>query len=158
MTTLLAISLAACSSNPAPVAIEGSTSSLQALAGKWSGQYDNAANGRSGSIVFNLHPDGQTATGDVMMFSRVVSQPWDPNRNYPPGTPAAQLLSITFVQVSGGQVSGKLDPYKDPDTGSMLSTTFTGRQTGDTIEGTFEAWSSDKVTPQRGHWKVTRRP
>ena len=157
-TATLAVLIVAGSSSPAPVSIEGTSTSLSSLTGKWMGQYESAATGRSGSIIFNLRPDGQTATGDVMMFSRIIREPYDPNRPaYAAGSPSAQVLKITFVRAAGGEIHGKLDPYKDPDNGSTLNTTFSGKQVGDSIEGTFESWSSNTVGPQRGTWKVKRQ-
>ena len=69
---------------------------------------------------------------------------------------AADVLSISVVRAIDDVVTGKLDPYRDPKTGATLTTTFTGRMAGDTIEGTFESLSSDSNVPQRGRWKVKR--
>jgi hypothetical protein len=157
-TFVFAVCLIGCSSNPAPVPVEGDFEALRWLAGEWVGQYDNRSAGRSGSIVFNLRADDlSTASGDVLMFSRLVSEPLNPSHRTAPAAQGTQVLRITFVRAEGDQVRGKLDAYEDPETGATINTTFVGRKSGDGIEGTFEAWSSERATPQTGLWKVTRR-
>ena len=68
------------------------------------------------------------------------------------------MLSIEFVLVAGNQVIGTLSPYRDPDDGSLLTTTFEGRLEADIIEGSFMSRDSDGRLTQRGSWRVTRRP
>ena len=142
---------------PAKISIDASPSAMSLLAGKWAGDYSSAATGRSGSIVFILNADEQSARGDVIMYSTIVNVPADPSTIASArGSHAADVLKINFVRAAGNQISGQLDPYRDPNTGAMISTTFTGRIFGDTIEGTFESLSSDSNTPQRGRWRVKR--
>jgi len=153
---LLAI---ACSSTPpAPVPLEATADSLAPLAGTWAGEYSSPATGRSGSIVFELRADSTSAAGDVVMYTRVVDRPVIP-RDGRAAAPeiASEALRISFVRVAGGEISGSLDRYPDPVTRAMLSTTFTGRLSGDAIEGTFESRGGGEAAPQRGRWKVTRR-
>ncbi|HEV7388167.1 MAG TPA: hypothetical protein VGN73_06095, partial [Gemmatimonadaceae bacterium] len=62
LTSLAALALA-CATNPTPVTIAGDAGDRASLAGKWSGEYQSASTGRSGSIVFNLSPSGEAASG-----------------------------------------------------------------------------------------------
>jgi hypothetical protein len=67
------------------------------------------------------------------------------------------VLTIRFVRVGPGRVSGTLDPYADPDCGCTLVTTFEGTVEGDTIEGTFESRSQEHAHENRGTWRVARQ-
>ena len=155
LSPLLVVVLACGSATPTPVPLEASAAEpLAPLAGTWVGEYQSDANGRQGSIVFELRADERAATGDVVMFSSVVSDPAIPRGM----AASSHVLKISFVRVAGDEVSGKIDPYPDPASGATLSTTFAGRLTGNTIEGTFEtAGAGSGVAPQRGRWTVTRR-
>ena len=68
-----------------------------------------------------------------------------------------QPMSIRFVLVNGTQVTGGLNPYKDPDCGCTLTTTFEGTLRGNDIEGTFHSEGSNLGhIPQDGRWRVKR--
>jgi hypothetical protein len=151
--------LAACSSKPlAPVLVDANPYVMSQLDGKWVGDYSSPSTGRSGSIVFNLSGDRQSAQGNVIMYSTIVNVPADPATIAAAhGSHAADVLSISFVRAVNNEISGKLAPYQDPNTGATVSTTFTGRMIGDTIEGSFESVSSDANAPQHGRWRVRRQ-
>ena len=153
----------ACASKPTPVTVAGEAADRASLAGKWTGEYTSQATGRSGSIVFNLSPSADAATGDVVMIPRGLDRPLTP---YSAGntsaasvqTPAtAQVLTIKLVRVSGDTVSGVLDAYRDPECDCAVVTTFTGTLTGDTIDGTFTTRGTQSAAPQSGTWRVTRK-
>ncbi len=148
-----------CASKPTPVVVTGDTNSL---AGKWSGEYSSPVTGRSGSIVFNLSPAGDAASGDVIMIPREYGKallPYDRGgmQMQTPGTPS-QVLTIKLVRVSGDNVSGVLDPYRDPQCDCPVETTFNGTLSGDTIEGTFSTRGREPTAPQTGTWRVKRAP
>src|SRR2546430_17648282 len=71
--------------------------------------------------------------------------------------PRSAVLTISFVRVIGGRVTGTLAPYADPETGAQLSTTFKGRLDGDTIPATYSTRGAGSGGPQTGPWTVTRR-
>lgn len=74
-----------------------------------------------------------------------------------PAQPTNELLTIRFVRVDGGRVSGALDPYHDPVCGCPLETTFTGRLVdASTIEGTFVSRGPPGHRTANGRWRVTR--
>jgi len=153
----------ACASKPTPVIVTGDAGDLAPLAGKWTGDYSSAVTGRSGSIVFNLSPAGDAASGDVVMVPRGYGRALVP---YSAATTtagasvqnaaAAQVLTIRLVRVSGNRVSGVLDAYRDPECDCPVQTTFTGMLRGDTIEGSFSTSGPQSNTPQTGTWRVTR--
>ena len=153
---------AACATPPqTPVPLGGTPRDVIALAGRWEGAYSSAATGRSGSISFTLAARGDSAFGDVIMIPRGFGQPlqaWD-HGAAPAGAtpPRSAVLTISFVRVAQGRVTGTLAPYADPETGAQLSTTFEGRRRGDAIESTFTTRSAGATETQTGQWKVTRR-
>ena len=68
-----------------------------------------------------------------------------------------QVLTINFVNASGGEVKGTIDPYHDPACNCELTTTFVGRITGSTIEGTFTSDAGGAAPVTSGRWKMTRQ-
>jgi len=70
--------------------------------------------------------------------------------------PASTVLTIRFVRVEHGHVSGTLDPYADPQTGARLLTTFSGELNGNAITGTYTTRLPSGDT-QTGRWTVQRR-
>jgi hypothetical protein len=151
------VSICACGSskNPAPaVPVAGTRSSIASLAGRWEGEYSSEATGRSGSVVFDLKPGDTVARGDVLMVPRGAHAPAEASRL--PGTSETlqtmpQVLRIGFV------VKGTMDPYRDPDCDCEVQTTFVGRVSGDTIEGTFTTTGAGASPITTGRWKMTRK-
>src|SRR2546430_1255476 len=143
------------------VPVGGTAGEVAALAGQWEGSYASAATGRSGSISFTLSAGSDSAFGDVIMIPRGWGRPlqaW--NGQAAAGTdarPRSAVLTIRFVRVTGGRVTGTLAPYADPETGARLFTTFEGRLDGDTIEGTYSTRGAGSGDAQTGQWNVTRR-
>jgi hypothetical protein len=153
----------ACATKPTPVTVAGEVGDRASLAGKWTGEYSSPTTGRSGSIVFNLSPSGDAASGDVVMVPRGLDRPLTP---YTSGNTSAagvqvpassQVLTIKLVRVSGDTVSGVLDAYRDPECDCPVVTTFTGTVSGDSIDGTFTTRGAQTAAPQNGTWRVTRK-
>jgi hypothetical protein len=156
----LVAAICACASKPTPVTVTGDPEDRASLAGKWSGDYNSPATGRSGSIVFNLSRSGDAASGDVVMIPKGYGKPLVPYERsgtgvQSPGT-SSQVLTIRMVRVAGGIVNGVLDPYRDPECNCAVQTSFTGSLSGDTIEGTFTTSRPEASTPQTGTWRVKR--
>ena len=133
---------------------------MSQLAGEWYGEYSSGETGRSGSIVFKLTAGSDTATGDVIMIPQVRMRP-PAGQGQQPGGPAPssgiQALTINFVRVSGGQVSGALAAYTDPECNCPLHTTFVGRLHGDTLSGSYTSRHEQSRDAQRGQWLVVRQ-
>jgi hypothetical protein len=148
-----------CSSttSPAPpVPVSGSSADISALAGRWEGTYSSEATGRSGSIVFELHPGDKVARGDVLMIPKDGSgaEAQVPSETIH-GMP--QVLTISFVSAEGGVLKGTMNPYRDPRCDCEVQTTFVGRLSGDRIEGTFTTTPNVGGTITTGHWSMARR-
>ena len=140
------------SQNPAPpVPVEGAD--VSALAGHWVGEYSSTETGRSGSIVFELKSGDKVAHGDVLMKPKEgAPTPDDPMHGAP------QILNINFVNATGGTLRGTMDPYRDPACQCEVVTTFTGRRSGDTIEGTFTTTpQGGEGTASTGRWRITKQ-
>lgn len=159
--TICGATLLACAAHPAAVPVVSEPGGGTALAGEWSGEYASPASGRSGSIVFRLSPGADSAFGDVVMIPRGSAEPLHPaaaptvaarTRRTP------QVLTISFVRLSRDSVSGRLEPYHEPECDCTLTTVFTGAVHGDTIEGTFTTTGPPRTTsPRTGTWRVMRR-
>ncbi len=151
--------IGACTGPASPVPVRGEIASLT---GQWSGDYRSPASGRVGSIVFTLVAGEDTARGDVIMIPSDLRQTAGPAEGLPPGVAEANsfrshLLTIEFVQVTAGQVYGRLDPYRDPECGCELTTTFTGTRTGDVLEGTYRSHHRESGKMVEGTWRVRRQ-
>lgn len=88
--------------------------------------------------------------------SRMLAQ----RRTDPPGidrtSSTSEMLTIVFARIRDGQVSGKLDPYRDPTCGCIVNTTFTGSLRGTVLEATFVTTAAGLFTPRHGEWRVQR--
>jgi len=160
-----AVLLTGCKSLQTPVPVVGPQSDLSALVGDWNGEYTSPETGRSGSISFTLQAGKDTAIGSVLMVPKAQNLPVTAgaaadrpavmgSATQKPGS----LLTIRFVRLEGSQILGTLDPYRDPDCGCQLATTFRGEfKDASTIEGTFNTVGSGmEHLPSSGRWKVTR--
>src|SRR6266480_1549881 len=161
LSTLLVFVLTACGASRAPVPLVGASSDVTVLTGEWAGDYSSAESGRSGSISFTLRAAGDSAFGDVIMVPSTWGRPLVPWRqenaigsNQAPA--ASTVLTIRFVRVEHGHVSGTLDPYADPQTGARLLTRFSGELNGNTITGAYTTQLPSGET-QSGRWSVQRR-
>ncbi len=159
---MLALTLSACGASRSPVPLVGAASDVSALTGEWAGDYSSAESGRSGSISFTLRAAGDSAFGDVVMIPTAWGRPLMPYREGNTAgavgnqQPTSTVLTIRFVRVEHGHVSGTLDPYADPQTGARLLTTFSGELSGKTITGTYTTRLPSGDT-QTGRWTVQRR-
>jgi hypothetical protein len=155
----LAAMASACAYNPPPVAVDARSSDLERLAGHWTGEYRGGASGRSGSIEFTLVAGEDHAHGAVVMVPRGARRPYETWRETTPaqGLSLPEVLTIRFVAVEAGEITGELDPYRDPGCDCRAVTRFRGRARGDVIEGTFVTYMARATEPSHGSWKVRRR-
>lgn len=158
---LASVLLAACASAAPPVPLTGAGPALAALTGEWHGEYHlRGATARQGNIFFRLDADADSAIGDVMMISpprELSHRPGMPGFDPWSGVgPETEMLSIRFVHAAGDSVAGALNPYRDPDCGCTLRTTFVGRLHGDTITGSFRSLHLEMGETVDGWWQVHR--
>lgn len=148
--TALMLSISACSYNPPPISVQGREADLLSLAGEWFGEYWSAESGRSGSILFRLDAATDSAHGDVLML------PGERGLNRETAPPHSEYIGIRFVRADADVIQGMLDPYRDPNCGCRLTTTFTGTMHGDTISGTFSSRHHEGGDTQHGQFRVER--
>ena len=159
----VALGIAACAGNPAPVPVFASRADWEILSGHWSGSYSTSPSTRHGVIEFTLSAGEEQASGDVLMVAdgaHVPYRPYPPNdpRQGPINAPYTQLLTIRFVRADRGEISGTIASYWDPDRSCQASATFLGEAQTRVIEGTFTSTCEDGVRQLRGTWRVTRQP
>jgi hypothetical protein len=157
----LAVAVAACASTQEPrVPVSISPADLSRLGGEWTGEYHNPATGRSGSIVFHLTATPDSAHGDVIMVPRATGAPLQRAvyTGQPPVSAQPTEITIRFARFEGDRVTGRMDPYTDPDCGCPVVTTFEGTVNGNRIEGTFTTHGAPSGDPATGTWSVERRP
>ena len=150
----------ACASRAPEIELTSSDFDLNPLVGEWRGNYSSAETGRSGTIAFTLRAGEGSASGNVVMIPRADSLLTPAEREVVSNisAPGRTVLKIHFLRKEGGNLSGTLDPYRDPDCDCPVTTTFQGTfKDARTIEGTFTTVPS---TPGRsftgGKWQVTR--
>lgn len=156
----MVVALGACSTQPAPIPMQGSPMAVRRLVGSWAGAYASAQSGRSGSISFTLSAERDTAYGDVIMIPRGLNHPLRAAMEEESGATGGehqQLLTIRFVAVRGDRVEGTLEPYRDPECGCLLLTRFEGRVLGDSIVGTYRSHHVEGGNNVSGTWQVKRR-
>ena len=150
---IVAVAALGCASKPPEIALTSSDFDLNPLVGEWRGNYTNPEAGRSGTIAFTLHAGVSSASGNVVMIPRSADSSLSSA-----AAVARSVLKINFIRKEGSKVSGTLDPFRDPNCGCQVTTTFEGAFTdAHTIEGTFSTAPlvvGPKVTS--GTWKVTR--
>jgi len=151
---------AACTPVIMKTPVSGAPPAVSRLVGDWQGDYSSVESGRRGVISFHLRAGADTAVGEVIMQSLPEADPSSPNvspAQWDARRTTDEPLSIRFVFVNANEVSGVLNPYRDPQCGCALTTTFRGTITGDVIEGTFHTEGSGiSHIPADGRWRVKR--
>ena len=132
-----------CAATGPAVAVQGSDNDVSVVAGKWEGSYEGLESGRHGTISFDLFAGYRIAEGKVMMNAG-----GDPSQVKP--------LQIQFVQVGGKQLTGKIEPYTDPQCSCAVLTEFVGEVHGNTIGGTFTTHPVGSPKSQSGRWSANR--
>lgn len=159
----LLVLLTGCARMRTPVPLAGDETSINMLTGRWAGDYKSEETGRSGSITFDLSGDDNSAYGDILMVARpsAIQMPVFERQAVSEQIPRSNVepIKVRFVRAQGGRIIGTLEPYKDPDCGGTLTTTFEGEFTSpDKIDGTFHSRGSDfGHIPADGKWSVTRQ-
>jgi hypothetical protein len=153
-------SLMGCASHPPGTEVSASDFDLNPLVGEWRGTSNNPQTGRTGTIAFTLRAGESAASGNVVLIPRPDSllTPAEREMVTNVGTPGRSVLKITFIRKEGGNLSGTLDPYRDPECACTVITTFQGSfKDASTIEGTFSTVPSQPGgTVTGGTWKMTR--
>jgi hypothetical protein len=142
--------LAACGHAPpagAPIPVEGPVLDVRSLEGDWSGEFTPLADGRHGTIVFELGRGRDTAQGYVVIEGeRAGSAPT-----------AATTLRVGSIVMVEGSIAGWLEAYPDFELGCPVDTWFEGRLVQDTLRGMYFAHPLAQDSVRRGIWWAVRR-
>ena len=153
---VIALVLLSCSATPPPeIPLNASESAMEGLAGTWSGNYWSGPQGRSGLITFKLEEGEGHAHGEVIMIPadrREFSPAYEPSQLLP----SPQALRVEFIRAADGQLTGTLEPYRDPGCECLLSTSFTGSIHEEVLEGSFVTVGGPGHFKEMGRWKVER--
>lgn len=139
--------------------VDASQADLTAIVGKWNGSFKNNDSQWSGTIVFSMEAGKDTAYGNVIMTPRGSTEPYYLAISGERVTIQPRLdrfLTVSFVRVEGGAISGTLTPYFDPENSQVVTITFYGRIVDDAIVGTYKSSSANVFGERTGTWKVTR--
>ena len=143
--------------------IEGSGEDFARFAGRWEGIYSSDESGRAGTVVFSVRQDGSQARGEIIMVPRGWGKPLGAAAQRPAGERPDLLHALHFrlMRLEGDRVSGTLEPYRDPDCGCDLETSFEGKLSNDVIVGTYRsrALEGEETTGEEvmaGIWKVKK--
>ncbi len=123
------------------------------FAGKWEGEYESTATGRTGRVYLDLTSSTQSATGGIIMQPHPKESQAPTKLTYSE-TKKHQVipLSIDFVEAEQGRIRGVVTPYRDPHFNSMMFTTFEGTLEGSTMKGTFTVKIGDTGNSYTGTW------
>jgi hypothetical protein len=156
LATLVSV-LSSCASASRQVPVTGDSEKVAVLVGEWRGEYTSPMTGRKGSMYFALHEGSEAAEGDVVMIpnkGNVVN--WEDRVTFASARHLAEVLPIRFVRLESGLVSGRLEPYVDPDCGNVHMTTFFGEvRDGRVIRGSFVSLSTAHRL-YTGKWSAVR--
>jgi hypothetical protein len=144
--------------HPSTVVMQGEVEDIRALAGSWSGGYSSNESGRAGSISFAVKESADSAFGDVIMVpsaGEALVAADVASGMHQMHAPSATVLEIRFVNATGGEVEGALEPYVAPDCQCTVRTVFHGVVKGDRIDGMYTTYGPNGLT-QEGKWSVTR--
>lgn len=103
-------------------------------------------------------PDDSLARGNVTVlpkhWGRTYTLDWMPDY-CPPGP--SKDIAIRFVWVGPGWIHGELEPFRDPNRGTVFKTFFEGELSDDVFFGTCVVMSSPIDVASTAHWAVKRR-
>jgi hypothetical protein len=147
-------------SRPPAVPVSSASGGIRQLDGEWQGDFWSSQTGRHGRIWFKMAAGADSATGQVLMFLRTPSQAVWRGAGSPGETkrPAeTEWLTIRFVEVEGGSVSGEIEPYTDPLCSCLVRTSFLGRLEGRKLDGTYTSRAVAREYQSGGHWSAQRK-
>ena len=149
-----------CSCSPPAFDVEGARDDFERFAGRWEGTYTSDESGRAGTVVFAIDPAGSGARGEVIMIPRGWGRPLTKADGHEAGDRPDLLHALRFHRMSldGDRVAGTLEPYRDPDCGCDLETSFVGRLRRGVIAGTYRSRPLDGDEEITGVWRVERKP
>lgn len=133
---------------------------LLRLQGEWIGTYQaDVEHGRSGAILFRLDATEDIAQGCGLLRvkGRETAEGMRWEGDLWSHVPPERLLLTTFVRGPDGTIEGSFAPFPDPVCGCQVTMVFTGRLTGDVLEGRYTLEHLTGAESATGKWRVHRR-
>lgn len=123
------------------------------FAGKWEGEYESTATGRTGRVYLDLTSTASNAKGGIIMRPHPKESQSPSKITYAETKRQKAIpLSIDFVEAEEGKIHGVVTPYHDPHFNSTMFTTFEGALNGNTMKGTFTVKIGDSGNSYTGTW------
>lgn len=130
---------------------------MAVLSGDWDGSYWTASSAARGKLKLFIGAGVESEYGDVTLTTPLGEHPIaDEGPAHRAHTRLAQSLRIDLARVVDGRLMGVLEPYVSPDCGCVVTTTFSGAISGDTIRGTFARRGNGGDVD--GEWMAIRAP
>jgi hypothetical protein len=135
----LAVVLVSCSRAPDPGSF--APGDIRRLTGPWRGEWRSDSEGRKGRLVFELSPGEASVRGDMMFH--MIENP--------------ERIQVRFVRTDPDAFEGKSHSFQDDICRCTVSTTFVGREYGDTLRGSFATREEGTMRTRSGTWWVVRK-
>ena len=150
--------LAGCRYQAPPVPLPVNSESVRTLAGSWEGMYVGSDARKTGRMTLTMRVADDSAYGEVLMEqpSGRALKPDDEPAFHQRHASSTSVLAVKFLPAPGGEVSGALEPFLQPECFCTATTIFTGRIVGDTVRGTFETRGAT-IGAQNGKWWAARK-
>lgn len=158
----LMIGCASTSTTPAIKEVSGTTFDIAQLTGTWEGNFISTVTQRSGTITLELNQEGNKEVGSILL----QYQKQHPKVHAPKGHNVKKTgtytktkpLSVEFIAIEGGKISGTVTPYADPILfRKTVFTTYEGSLIGNRIEGTYTTRVGQKGNSFTGSWWAVRK-
>ena len=150
------------SKTPAIKEVSGTEFDVAQLTGTWEGNFSSTVSQRSGTITLELNQAGKREVGSILL----QYQKQHPKVHAPKGHNVKKTgtytktkpLSVEFIAIEGGKISGNVTPYADPVfTRKTVFTTYEGIVTGNRIEGTYTTRVGQNGNSFTGSWWAVRK-
>ena len=147
---------------PAIKEVSGTTYDVAQLTGTWEGSFVSTATKRSGIITLDLNQVANKEVGSITLHYQKkhpkVHAPKGHNVKKTGTYTKSKPLSVEFMAIEDGKISGTVTPYSDPVfLGKTVFSTYEGKVTGNRIEGTYTSRIGQNGNLFTGSWWAVRK-
>ena len=151
----------ALTSTPDIKEVSGTTFDIAQLTGTWEGNFDSTVTQRSGTITLELNQEGQREVGSILLQYQKkhpkVHAPKGHNIKKTGTYTKTKPLSVEFIAIEDGKISGTVTPYLDPIFSRKIFSTYEGKLIGNRIEGTYTSRIGQNGNSFTGSWWAVRK-
>ena len=150
------------STTPTIKEVSGTKFDVAQLTGTWEGNFISTVTQRTGVIKLELDQEANREVGSILL----QYQKQHPKIHAPKGHNVKKTgtytktkpLSVEFIAIEGGKISGTVTPYADPlFPGKTVFSTYEGIVTGNRIEGTYTTRIGQNGNAFTGSWWAVRK-